>query len=340
MSINTVTAVAPIAADEVVLLDPELTAPPTITHDADQGHVGAAHGRVIPLVGLYRPYIYDLAASKVADDNLRIYADTADDAIAVLVGAQLPQVLAELAVAEDALPTNPAEADPLDQTSLLLLGEEAAADAPPMTEEEHQAHGRYLEALDRHDDLRIQVAGLIAGHADSVRCKAQAEINAAARQDGRWDNLTADERQHLELAADIGPDGRFPTGLPQMVPFFTDDGEENGTVMRGVWEADVPLVCNRGNYFPWNEVLPPESMAAAEDEEGEAYIVPGEPNLVWLDIDSPQEYLDSLVAAGMVDLATRPVDHPLEFMRPFLREKRERDRAALLELAGKEASKE
>jgi len=339
MSIDTGTAVTPIAADEVVLLDPELTASPTITHDADQGHVGAAHGRVIPLVGLYRPYIYDLAADKITDDNLRIYADTADDAIAVLVGGPLPQVLADLTAATEALPTNPAEGDLLDETSLLLLGEDADEVAAPLTEDEFQAHGRYLQALDRHDDLRIQVAGLIAGHADMVRCTAQAEINAAARQDGRWDRLTDDERQHLEMAADAGPDGRFPTGLPQMVPFFNDDGEESGTVMRGVWDAEVPLVCNRGNYFPWNEVLPPESMVAAEDDEGETYIVPGEPNLVWLDIDSPQVYLDSLVAAGVVNLTTRPVDHPLEFMRPFLREKRERDRATLLELAEQENSK-
>lgn len=340
MSANTVTAVAPIAADEVVLLDPELTAPPTITHDASHGHVGAAHGRVIPLVGLYRPYIYDLAANKITDNDLRIYADTAEDAIGVLVGAQLPQVLAELASVEASLPANPAEVDILDQASLLLLGDEAAADAPPMTDEQNEAHGQYLEALDRHDDLRVQAAGLIGGHADSVRCKAQAEINAAARQDGRWDKLTEEERQHLEWAADIGPDGRFPTGLPQMVPFFNDDGEESGTVMRGVWEADVPLVCNRGNYFPWNEALPPESMAEAEDEDGDAYLVPGEPNLVWLNIDSPQDYLDSLVAAGLVDLETRPVDHPLEFMRPFLREKRERDRATLLDLARSESPQE
>lgn len=333
MSSNPAPSHEPIAMDDVVLLDPENVAPPTVSHDAHIAHVGSAHGRVIPLVGLYRPYIYDLGTDKITDNHLRIYADTADDAIGVLAGGHLPAVLADLADAVEALPSNPAEIVTPDQDTLILLGDDADPEVPELTEEQREQHAHYLEGMDRIDDLRVQVAGLIAGHADSVRCTAQAAINEEARLDGRWERLAEQERQHLVWAADASDEGLFPTGLPEEMPLFDEANEESGVAIRGVWSADVPLVCNRGNYFPWNEVLPPESTVEVIDEEGDVYIKPGEPNLVWLEIASPQNYLDSLDAAGVVDLSIRPVDHPLDFMRPFLREKRQRDRAQLQELA-------
>lgn len=323
MADPSVTPVAPITPDEAPFFDSTKLAPPAVSYDGHKKHIGAAHGRVAPLIGLYRPYLLDVGADKITDNHLRVYADSADDAIGVLVGDPLPQVIAELAAAEESLPESPLSEEVIDDDLYGAFGDELVV-STPLSEEEQATYAAYLAGVDAIKDLRVQMAGLIAGHADGVRCVAQQEINAAAKKDGRWDALTDEERSELESAADAGPDGTFPVGVLEEVPFvhLERDESEPQLVERGVWSAQVPIVCNRGNYFPWGETLAPESMVTGESESGEQFLVPGDPNIVWLEIDSPSEYLDSLEAAGLVDVATFPVLRPNDFMRPFMEEHR------------------
>lgn len=105
------TARLPITVEEAASLDPGQVAPPIVTVDGEHTTVGAAHGRVLPLIGNRRPYIYDVSLP----NKRRIYADTPEDVVAAMIGGEYPQILAQLR----ALETSP-DSDATDEVWLSL----------------------------------------------------------------------------------------------------------------------------------------------------------------------------------------------------------------------------
>lgn len=87
----------PISAEEASALDARNIAPPVVVVDGAHTEVGAAHGRVLPLIGNKRPYTYDVSLS----DHRRVYADTPEDAVAVIIGGDYADLLAQARELED-----------------------------------------------------------------------------------------------------------------------------------------------------------------------------------------------------------------------------------------------
>ena len=325
-----VTPITAITADQLDTLDPNLLTPPLVTSDGHHDEIGAAHGRVLPMIGRWRPYVVDVNATKLAGKGTRIYADTADDAVAMLVGGDAPAAIAELRAARDDLGVDPAPEPPPTRDELLLIGaddadDEALAFVEELDPQTQQAYDEYRARRDRLEAAQMRVAALLTDHATGVRIRLQQQLNAAAVDDGRWERLDEDERDELTACAATGEQGRRPFGIPEMVPFFDEDGEEAGEVARGEWRADVPLVCLRTDYLPFTGTASPLSVVTGTAPTGAEFWVPGDPNLVWLNPADPADYLQSLADAGLVELTERPVDHAVELMRPWLREKQQRD---------------
>ncbi|WP_418345852.1 hypothetical protein [Rhodococcus pyridinivorans] len=61
-----------ISIKDATRLDPAQIAPPIVVTDGEHTEIGAAHGRVLPLIGHRRPYIYDVSLP----DKRRVYAYT------------------------------------------------------------------------------------------------------------------------------------------------------------------------------------------------------------------------------------------------------------------------
>ncbi|MFL0579480.1 hypothetical protein [Dietzia sp. 179-F 9C3 NHS] len=327
-------AVTPISATtmaELPFLDPDQAAPPLVTQDAHESDIGAAHGRVLPMIGQWRPYLVDVNAAALSDNRTRIYADSADDAVAVLVGGEAPAAIAELHAAIDGLGLDPAPEGSLSADELMLVGddddlEDDLATVAELDPEQQAAYDEYQAQRARLETAQVRVAALLADHATGMRLLLQRQINASAVDDGRWAELDGDERDELTACATDGAAGRRPFGIPEMVPFFDEDGRESDElVARGEWRADVPLVCVRTDYLPFTGAVAPLSVVTGRGADGSEFWVPGEPNLIWLDPSNPADYLESLAAAGLVEVTERPVDHSVELMRPWLKEKRRRD---------------
>ncbi len=75
--------------------------------------------------------------------------------------------------------------------------------------------------------------------------------------------------------------------------------------MTGVWSARVSLVLNTGDYDPYsNTPLPLSEMTR------DGVVVPGDPNLVVLDIGDSAAYLESLEKAGWLTMSVLQAEQP------------------------------
>lgn len=336
-----VTPITATTLDQLYLLDPDKITPPLVTNDGHHDEIGAAHGRILPMIGKWRPYVLDVNVTQLAGKGTRIYADTTDDAVAMLVGGDAPAAIAEMRAALDNLGQDPAPETATTPGDLLLLGadednNDALASVDELDPETQQAYDAYRARRDRLQAAQMRVAAVLTDHATGVRLKLQNQINSTAVDAGQWARLDEDEREELTACAATGEQGRRPFGIPEAVPFFNEDGEMEGEVARGEWRADVQLVCLRTDYLPFTGTVSPLSVVTGTAPDGSQFWAPGDPNLVWLDPSNPEDYLQSLADAGVIELTERPVDHAVELMRPWLDEKRKRD----LERAKAEASRQ
>lgn len=246
----------PISIEDATRLDPAQIAPPIVVTDGEHTEIGAAHGRVLPLIGHRRPYIYDVSLP----DKRRVYADTPEDAIAVIIGGDYAEKLAALRDLESSI----------DDTAI--------------------------------DEAWLALASLRHAHADRLRLALQQQINDLAQRDGAWDHLDDEEQQQLTKAADS--DGPYPVGVLEEIP-FVDEEDNLCTRMAGVWSARVSLVLNTGDYDPYsNTPLPLSEMTR------DGVVVPGDPNLVVLDIGDSAVYLESLEKAGWLTMSVLPAEQP------------------------------
>lgn len=246
----------PISIEEATLLDPAKIAPPIVVTDGEHTTIGAAHGRVLPLIGNRRPYVYDISLP----DRRRIYADTPEDAIAVLIGGDYAEHLAALRALESST-------------------DDAAT-----------------------DQVWLTLANLRYVHADRLRLGLQQQINELTQQSGEWDHLEEAERDQLVKAAD--PDGPCPIGVLEETP-FVGENDELHTSLVGYWSARVSLVINTGDYDPYTDRPRPRSEMTRD-----GVVVPGDPNLVVLDIADSITYLNSLEKAGWLTVSVLPVEQP------------------------------
>ena len=254
------TARLPITAEEAAALDPTQIAPPILVIDGEHITIGAAHGRVLPLIGNRRPYVYDVSLP----DRRRVYADTPEDAIAVIIGGEYAELLANLRALESTL------------------------DAEATSE------------------VWLSLASLRHRHADQLRLSMQQQINELAQREGQWDHLDESAREQLSKAAD--PDGPYPVGIATETPILDDDGEMKVATL-GYWYAPVPLVLNAGDYEPYSNAERPISEMSRE-EDGRNVVIPGDPNLIVLDITDSVTYLGSLERAGHLTVTVMPAEQP------------------------------
>jgi hypothetical protein len=251
----------PISVEEAAARDARQIAPPVVVLDGDRTEVGAAHGRVLPLIGNKRPFTYDISLP----DRSRVYADTPEDAIAVIIGGDYAELLAQLRDLEDS-----GDKDASEQVWVELVRR-------------------------RHK------------HADDLRLSLQQQINDLARRDRRWDALDDSERAQLESAAD--PEGPYPVGIETEAPFLDEDGQTS-VGWQGMWFAEVPLVVNSGDYAPFSDATEPVSCLTKPGTDGVPVVVPGDPNLIRLDIADSITYLESLERCGHAVLTIRPSEQP------------------------------
>lgn len=246
----------PISIEDATQLDPSEIAPPIVVTDGEHTEIGAAHGRVLPLIGNRRPYIYDVSLP----DRRRIYADTPEDVIAVLLGGDYPEKLAELRALESSTD---------DKAT---------------------------------DEVWLTLATLRHAHADRLRLNLQQQINDLAQRDGAWDRLDEAERDQLTKAAD--PDGPYPVGVLEETP-FVDEDNNIGTRLQGFWSARVSLAMNTGDYEPYSNTPRPVSEMTRD-----GVVVPGDPNMVVLDITDSVAYLNSLEKASWLKVSVLPAEQP------------------------------
>lgn len=86
-----------ISPEQAAALPWDQPAPPIVVDDSPGGSVGAAHGRTLPLIGERRLYPVDVSFE---DGRKRVYAETTDEAVAAIVGGDLPEVTADGRAAE------------------------------------------------------------------------------------------------------------------------------------------------------------------------------------------------------------------------------------------------
>lgn len=263
----------PVSADDVALLDPTQLAPAVVEQDGPATAVG--HGRVLPLVG-----------SRFAD------ATTANQR------SQRPHIL-DVSLAGGQRIYADTESDVI----AVLIGD-GFGDLVDELKSLEDSDG------DRQLNLLRQVLGRRHQHADRIRIELQRRVNAEAQSDGRWAQLTDEERNELERCTDPNPETPAPSGLPTELPAIDDDGEISPMII-GIWTADVPLVCNSADYEPIGQTLRPLGMQPQEGPEGLSVIpVESEPNIIWLDVLEDITYLQSLDKAGYLTTTVRPVDQP------------------------------
>lgn len=284
---------------------PTHCSPPVCTTDADDAGVGANHGRVLPLVGNTRPFIYDVT---IAGSDTRIYADRLTDVLCVLIGDEYSALVDQidaLTITErllpppgpslgDVLPTEVAESAVYEDT------DDSDTTADPAQRQQLMM-------------LLYDLARLRAEHADAVRIDLQTSINAAARADGTWELLTANEKEELEQSSQ--PAAGPPLGIPTEIPYTAVDETgvlRAGTYQRPEWRAETRLVINTGDYAPWTFAPHITAIRTATGPEGfEVDYLTGE-NTVELIIDSEEEYVSSLVDAGVLTLTERSPYQPDE----------------------------
>ncbi|WP_347956202.1 hypothetical protein [Gordonia aichiensis] len=317
-----------IDSEQARQIPPHLCAPPMCTTDAKKTGVGAAHGRVLPLVGNTRPYLYDVTI--VGTDD-RIYADRLTDVLGVLIGEQYFALAEQI----DALGVRDTTDDGASASVGDLFPPEIAAAAEP--DEDEPTPFDSPERIRAHQELQnllYEMALLRTAFAARIRITLQQAINADAVASGLWDQLTDFEKEELTVSATEG--GGFPIGIPAEVPVVINAETAPQTVLmvRPEWRAETRLVINTGDYNPWTDAPTIETIRQATDADGEVFDYPTDENVVSLTIDTEEELIDSLVQAGFLTCETRPAyqlsDLYTEFTddpvaQPFLRRNQESD---------------
>lgn len=293
-------------------IPPHLCAPPLLTTDARTKGVGAAHGRVLPLVGNTRPYLYDVT---IVGTDERIYADRLTDVLGVLIGEQYTALAAQI----DALDMRETTDDGATLAVGDLLPPEIAAVAEDPEEPETQVDSpEWIRARLELQNLLYEMGLLRTAFAAHIRVVLQQAINADAVSTGLWDQLSDDEKEELTLSATEG--GGFPIGIPAEVPVTIDGDSSPRTIMmvRPEWRAETPLVINTGDYNPWTDAPVIETLREARDSDGELFDYPTDENVVSLTIDTEQELIDSLVEAGFLTCDVRPAFQPDPLYHEFI----------------------
>ncbi|WP_420879078.1 hypothetical protein [Rhodococcus sp. (in: high G+C Gram-positive bacteria)] len=305
--------ITPISREDAASADPNMPCGPLVIDDGHVHAVGEAHGRLLPMVGQLRPFLYD-----VAFEGRRVYADRVEDVLAVMLGERY----AELVAAMDVLDASPIPApededvEPFDD--VLAAVDETGADDIDVaaTDADLAAFAAHMHYSDEVARNQYEMALIRRQHADTMRVRLQARINDEARADGTWQLLTDQQQELLASAAD--ENGLSPAGVIEEVPVLVDgvDGTiTQTTVERGVWTADTRLVVNTGDYAPWEPIPFPESALIRLNEHDVEVEVPTRSNLIVLRIDTPDDYIESLSEAGIVRLSVTPAEQPDDFFR-------------------------
>lgn len=250
--------------------------PPLITHDGHIHAVGTAHGRTIPVVCSTRPPVFDVSFDRVLPDHIRVYADYAEDVLAAVCGPDYQERLARLYGIQR-------EYNDLDDA---------------------EKDKRRLVLLDESDRINAELTYLRSDFAHQARLVAQAIINDAAKKDGSWDELSDREREVLDRAATSIASA--PVGIVDEMLFANPNGELF-TGNRGVWRANVPLVVNDGDYYPYTTV-PTVYFEATLVIEGRKYSDNvSDLNARHIRVDSADNLLEDLDALGAITSTIRPV---------------------------------
>ncbi len=271
---------ATITRVEAERLDPADNAPPVLVDNTPGAEaVGANHDRVLPLIGGTRPYKYDVV---VHGRRQRIYADTAMDVLAVLLGETYQSLVGEY---RDAVATG-------DHTRRL-----------------HALWGMG-QARHRHaDEIRVQVQQRINDGAREAGTWEQLD------EEERDDVLTpaADPEGGFPL-------GKIEIG-PAVDDDGIEIAEAEHNVWRASVKL-VINTGDYAPYNPNGEYPQPESILTDTIGGTPNVVIAGEPNLVRLEslpepddetTDSPDDtYLDSLASeeVNAISLTYRAVDQP------------------------------
>lgn len=254
--------------------------PPLVTDDGHVSAIGTAHGRTIPVIGSTRPPIFDVSLNPLDGSQVRIYADEADDVLAVLLGTEYQSQLARCKQIE----ANYMELSDSDQM------------------------GSAGHTMREEFDSEVTLLGMIRGtFAHTARARAQQLVNDKAKASGAWEALTDQERTILEQAADMTSE-TAPVGIVKemTIPDPTHPGHTlTGRV--GSWGADVDLILNEVDYYPWCEVPPVFSQVTITDTKGNSYVDDSSKlNLRIIRVDSAEELLEDLGELGVISMTVRP----------------------------------
>lgn len=282
--------------------------PPLVTMDGDTTAVGTAHGRTVPVIGSTRPPVYDVSVHPFDGSCRRVYADDADDVLAVLCGEDYQR---QLGITREALE----KSTEAELTTMMAEN--------PSEEEIQATYDLTLEA-----QAEIGLLSVIRGTGiQRWRQKAQEIINNQAETDGRWDELTDGERKVLTDAANPDSD-TFPVGIPEPGMIVDTYGELHEGI-RGVWRAHVPLVLNEADFLPWTGQPWPISEETIVTPEGEEIVAVGTfSNLRVIHCDSAENTLHDLNNLHVFNVTVRPVIPVDEPYREWEREQMEKRVAA------------
>ena len=273
---------AVITTEHAAQLDPAQVAPPIITnnrigHDSLFEHTeGGTPQRILPLIGnshptrwAPRPYVLDVMFD---GGRRRVYADDTADAAGVILGEAYRDLQVAAAAAAVAF-----DDDPNEDTAQAVVDTDAALFAAR------------------------------AAHATTIRTALQRQHNEAITD---WAALDQWDTQVLHQSMD--PDAPAPGCYPDNHPLNGALSTINGAAEAGeklLWAADAVLVCSTGDYWPYSDVLPPQSVAAATvTGVATPVTLAGDSQLVWLKPDNEAGYLESLRAAGVITIDIYPVD--------------------------------
>ena len=271
-----------ISTEHAAQLDPARVAPPIVVtnrvgHDSLFEHAeGGATQRVLPLIGnshptrwAPRPYVLDVLFD---GGRRRVYADDRADVAGVILGDTYRALQVAAAAAAAAFDDDP--------------NEDTAQDV-----------------VDTDADL----FAARAAHATSTRTAMQRQYNDAITD---WAVLDYWDTEVLRQSTDpegVAP-GCYPDNHPLNGALSTIDGDaEAGEKL--LWAADAALVCSTGDYWPYSDVLPPQSVAATTVTGVSTPVtLAGDSHLVWLNPDNESGYLESMQAAGLITIDVYPVD--------------------------------
>lgn len=273
---------AAISTEHAAQLDPARVAPPIVManrvgHDSLFEHTeGGAPARVLPLIGnshptrwAPRPYVLDVMFD---DGRRRVYADDHRDVAGVILGETYRALQAAAVAAAAAY-----DEDPTDDTAQAVV------------------------------DTDADLFAARAAHTTTTRAALQAQTNEAITD---WAGFDQWHTKILQESTD--PDAVAPGCYPDNHPLngalstITGDAESGEKLL---WAADAALVCSTGDYWPYSDVLPPQSVAATTvTGVATPVTLAGDSHLVWLYPDNETGYLDSLQAAGVITIDVYPVD--------------------------------